>query len=103
LAYKATIFASENKKQENMAVHVFKRYVWLLDLISQGGKTYEDIDRAWRNNYLLNNNKEFLPKRTLHNHITAIKEMFVIEIECRKQLDIHSFSIVGLAYNPYFA
>jgi hypothetical protein len=68
-----------------MAVHLFKRYVWLLDLISQGGKTYEDIDRAWRNNYRLNNNKEFLPKRTLHNHITAIKEMFDIEIECRKQ------------------
>ena len=47
--------------------------------------------------------KEFLPRRTLHNHITAIKEMFVIEIECRKQLDIHSFSIALLAYNPYFA
>ena len=68
-----------------MAVHLFKRYVWLLDLISQGGKTYEEIDCAWRNNYLLNDNKESLPKRTLHNHITAIKEMFEIEIECRKQ------------------
>ena len=50
-----------------MAVHLFNRYVWLLDLISQGGKTYEDIDRAWRNNYRLNHNKEPLPKRTLHN------------------------------------
>lgn len=68
-----------------MAVHLFKRYVWLLDLISQGGKTYEDIDRAWRNNYRLNNNKGYLPKRTLHNHISAIKDMFEIEIECRKQ------------------
>ena len=29
--------------------------------------------------------------------------MFDIEIECRKQLDIHSFSIALLAYNPYFA
>lgn len=68
-----------------MAVHLFNRYVWLLDLISQGGKTYEDIDRAWRNNYRLNHNKEPLPKRTLHNHISAIKDMFEIEIECRKQ------------------
>ena len=68
-----------------MAADLFKRYVWLLDLINQGGKTYEDIDRAWRNNYRLNHHKEPLPKRTLHNHIAAIKEMFEIEIECRKQ------------------
>ena len=68
-----------------MAADLFKRYVWLLDLINQGGKTYEDIDRAWRNNYRLNHHKEPLHKRTLHNHITAIKEMFDIEIECRKQ------------------
>lgn len=68
-----------------MAAHLFNRYIWLLDLISQGGKTYEDIDRAWRNNYRLNNNKGYLPKRTLHNHISAIKDMFEIEIECRKQ------------------
>lgn len=69
-----------------MAGNLFKRYVWLLDLIQRtGGIDYEGINRNWWENYRLNEHKEPLPKRTLQNHIKAINEMFGIEIECDRK------------------
>ena len=69
-----------------MAGNLFKRYVWLLDLIQRsGGIDYEGINRSWRENYRLNDNHESLPKRTLQNHIKVIYEMFGIEIECDRK------------------
>lgn len=68
-----------------MAVHLFKRYVWLLDLISQGGKTYEKISYKWEKSPLNDRPGEPLPLRTFHNHIKAIEEMFDIHIRCQRQ------------------
>ena len=68
-----------------MAANLFNRYVWLLDLISKpNGKTFEQIDEAWQRSEL---NKDGLPipKRTLHNHIRAIADMFDINITCKCQ------------------
>ena len=71
-----------------MAGNLFKRYVWLLDLIQRtGGIKYEYINRNWWENYRLNETHEPLPKRTLQNHIKAIYEMFGIEIECDRKRD----------------
>lgn len=71
-----------------MAGNLFKRYVWLLDLIQRtGGIKYEDINRNWWENYRLNETHEPLPKRTLQNHIKAIYDMFGIEIECDRKRD----------------
>jgi len=71
-----------------MAGNLFKRYVWLLDLIQRtGGIDYEGINRNWWENYRLNETHDPLPKRTLQNHIKAIYEMFGIEIECDRKRD----------------
>ena len=71
-----------------MAGNLFKRYVWLIDLIQRTrGIDYEGINRNWRENYRLNETHEPLPKRTLQNHIKAIYEMFGIEIECNRKRD----------------
>lgn len=68
-----------------MAANLFNRCVWLLDLISKpNGKTFEQIDQAWQRS-ALNKDGLPLPKRTLHNHIQAIAEMFNINIVCKRQ------------------
>ena len=58
-----------------MAAHLFKRYVWLLEQISNGGKTYLDISGAWEYSPLNDKPGTPLPKRTFINHIEEIKEM----------------------------
>ena len=91
LADVRTKFVVENendKKIRLMAGNLFKRYVWLIDLIQRtGGIDYEGINRKWQENYRLNETHEPLPKRTLQNHIKAIYEMFGIEIECNRKRD----------------
>ena len=68
-----------------MAAHLFNRYVWLLDQVSRGGKNFDDISETWEKNYLLNDRPgEPLPKKTFHNHIKAIEEMFGIRIRCQR-------------------
>ncbi|MBQ9138358.1 MAG: WYL domain-containing protein [Alistipes sp.] len=68
-----------------MAAHLFKRYVWLLDLIDRtGGVDYDEISSKWEAS-ALNKYQEPLPRRTLHNHIAAISDMFGIDIVCRRQ------------------
>lgn len=65
-----------------MAGNLYQRYVWLLDTISRWqGITFEKIDQRWQIS-ALNETKESLPKRTFHNHIKAIEELFGIKISC---------------------
>lgn len=67
-----------------MAGNLYQRYVWLLDTISRRqGITFDDIDRRWQYS-ALNDTKEPLPKRTFHNHINAIYDIFGIKISCPK-------------------
>lgn len=67
-----------------MPALLYKRYVWLLEQLSQGGKTYDEINYAWKISSL-NDTGEPLPKRTLHNHIEAIADMFGFNIRCHRQ------------------
>lgn len=68
-----------------MAANLFNRYVWLLDLLSKpNGKSFDEIDEAWQRSEL-NEYRLPLPKRTLHNHIQAIADMFKIDIICKRQ------------------
>ena len=65
-----------------MAGNLYKRYVWLLDTISRRqGITFDEINRRWQYS-ALNDSKEPLAKRTFHNHIRAIYDLFDIEIGC---------------------
>lgn len=68
-----------------MAGNLYQRYVWLLETIkSYNGITFKQIDEAWQRS-CLNDDGTPLPKRTLHNHIEAIEEMFNMHIVCHKQ------------------
>ncbi len=63
---------------------LFRRYVWLVDLISRAGRiTFEEINRKWRYSPL-NEDEEDLPLKTFHNHKEAIQEMFGITIACAR-------------------
>ncbi len=64
---------------------LFKRYVWLVDLISRAGRiTFKEIQRSWENSPL-NEYGESLPLKTFHNHKSEILEMFGISIACRRR------------------
>lgn len=68
-----------------MAGNLYQRYVWLLETVkSYNGITFEQIDQAWQRSYL-NDDGAPLPKRTLHNHIEAINDMFNMRIRCNRQ------------------
>lgn len=68
-----------------MASYLFRRYVWLLEQVNQGGKTYKEISRKWEVAQWNDRPGEPLPKRTLHNHITAIEDIFGLKIKCHRQ------------------
>ena len=64
-----------------MAKIYFKRYVWLIDLISRHGYiSKRDIDSAWQKSSLNDEREKSIPERTFHNHREAILDMFDIEI-----------------------
>lgn len=66
-----------------MAHNDFKRYVWLISQLQYseevGGMSFKDLDEAWQDSPL-NPKEKPLPRRTFHNHIDAIKEIFGISI-----------------------
>ena len=76
---------SHCSSKENMA-RLFNRYVWLVDLIYRYNHkfTFYDINKRWLTSNL-NSYKEDLPLKTFHNHKTAIKTMFDINIECNRK------------------
>lgn len=62
---------------------LFKRYIWLVDLIYRNdGITRDEINRSWRQSHLNNRKEDELPERTFHRHKKAIEELFDIEIVC---------------------
>ncbi len=68
-----------------MTGNLYQRYVWLLDLVSKyNGITFDEISNRWQES-TLNDSGEPLPKRTLHNHIEAIDQMFNMRIECQRK------------------
>lgn len=62
---------------------LFKRYLWLVDLIYRsGGITREEINYKWRISSLNSYGESEIPESTFHRHKEAIKELFDIEITC---------------------
>jgi hypothetical protein len=77
------IFAVAKKIESNhMSGNVYKRYVWLLDLINRSnGITQEEINNKWQR-CSLNETGERLPPRTFHNHLQKIYDIFGVKIVC---------------------
>lgn len=67
---------------------LFKRYIWLVDLIYRNdGITRDEINRQWSHSSLNNNKESEIPERTFHRHKEAIKELFDLEIVCNRHGD----------------
>lgn len=65
---------------------LFRRYVWLLDLIYRNdGITRDEINRRWYSSALNDDKESEIPERTFHRHKNAIKELFGIEIICDRR------------------
>lgn len=68
-----------------MNSNLFKRYVWLIDVVNHAGKiTYDEISNLWESSPL-NEDKETLALRTFHNHREAIETLFGIRIVCNRK------------------
>ncbi len=62
---------------------LFKRYLWLIDLIDQsGGITRDEINRRWSRSALNVRAESEIPERTFHRYKEAIQELFDIDIIC---------------------
>ncbi len=69
-----------------MTKELIRKYIWLIDTVNQAGSTgitFKDIRSKWERNDLLSGGIQY-PKRSFHNHVTAIRELFGIEITCNK-------------------
>jgi len=69
-----------------MTKDLIRKYIWLIDTINQAGSdgiTFSEINKKWMLNDLLSNGDEY-PKRSFHNHVEGVSEVFGIEIACRK-------------------
>ena len=75
----------KRKTSKDKTAYLFKRYIWLLDIIFNAKKiSFEDINNRWQN-ASLNYSCEELPLRTFHNHREAISQMFDIDILCDRK------------------
>lgn len=70
----------------SMTKDLIRKYIWLIDTVNQAGSegiTFRNIREKWKRNDLLSGGEEY-PKRSFHNHVVAIRELFGIEIACHK-------------------
>ena len=66
-----------------MISKTYYRYIWLLDLLLNSDPLpFEIIDILWEKNPLSDGP---LPLRTFHEHRKGIKEMFGVDIACKKK------------------
>lgn len=79
-----------------MNSNLFKRYVWLIDVVNHAGKiTYDEISNLWESSPI-NADRESLALRTFHNHREAIETLFGIRIVCnRKGGNKYSLDMTG--------
>lgn len=63
---------------------LFRRYVWLVDVVRHAGTiSYEEISELWKESPL-NTDRSPLALRTFHNHRDAIAQLFGIRILCNR-------------------
>lgn len=68
-----------------MKSHLFRRYVWLIDVIRHAdGITFEEISEMWLHS-AMNPKRKPLPLRTFHNHRIAVGNLFGIKILCNRK------------------
>ena len=72
-----------------MAKNYFKSYVWLLETLqSRGALTLKEIKDLWKRSSVNEEGKE-LATRTFSNHISAIADVFGIDIVCDRRYNTY--------------
>ncbi len=69
-----------------MTKDLIRKYIWLIDTINTAGWsgiTLKEISAKWERNDRLSGGEEY-PRRSFHNHVAAVRELFGIEIACHK-------------------
>lgn len=71
----------ENIKAFRAQSYIFKRYIWLLSVLYDYKRlSFQEISDKWAHSSLNDDNGAALPKRTFHDHINAVQEIFGITI-----------------------
>ena len=66
-----------------MISKTYYRYIWLLDLLLNSDPlTFEEVNMLWKDNPIADGP---LPLRTFHEYRKGIKEMFGVEIDCKRR------------------
>ncbi|MBR0310201.1 MAG: WYL domain-containing protein [Paludibacteraceae bacterium] len=63
---------------------VFKVYIWLIDTISSGHLSKEDIDRRWAHSAINEYGEQAFPARKFHRYKEDILILFGINIRCNR-------------------
>ena len=73
----------EGKPKRQRSINQIRKYVWLIRELHENSKglSYEELNDKWREISEDFDDGSDLSKKTLHNWITAIKEVFNIYIE----------------------
>ena len=69
-----------------MTKDLIRKYIWLIDTVNTAGWsgiTLKEISAKWERNDRLSGGEEY-PRRSFHNHVAAVRELFGIEIACHK-------------------
>ena len=87
-------------KPKNVPPHgIFRRYVWLISQVhlaeDVGGATFGELNDSWSDCEELNPDGKPLPRRTFHNHIDAIREIFGFDIVCDRKTNKYHIAPAG--------
>ena len=68
----------------NNTATLFRRYLWLLNVIYSAGRiTLDEIRVRWQRNEM--SGGEELPRKTFENHRKAVEELFDVNIACDRR------------------
>jgi hypothetical protein len=80
-----------------MTKDLIRKYIWLIDTINTAGWsgiTLKEISAKWERNDRLSGAEEY-PRRSFHNHVASVRELFGIEIACHKNTNAYYIANSG--------
>ncbi len=80
-----------------MTKDLIRKYIWLIDTINTAGWSgisLKEISAKWERNDRLSGGEEY-PRRSFHNHVAAVRELFGIEIACHKNTNSYYIANSG--------
>lgn len=69
-----------------MVSKTYVKYIWLLNTLLQEELSFKEIENRWKDNPM---HEGVLPIRTFHEWRDGIKEMFGVDIECKRSGNVY--------------